>query len=39
MVDELEQRVVAEQRSADAQGNAGRQGEVTPRRDEDPDPK
>ncbi len=39
MVDGMERRVVAEQRSADAQGNAGREGEVTPRRDEDPDPK
>jgi len=38
-VDEMEQRVVAEQRSADAQGSAGREGEVTPRRDKNQDPK
>ncbi len=38
MVDELEQRVVAERRSAAAQGNAGRRGAAAPRRDEDQDP-
>jgi len=30
MVDELEQRVVAERRSAAAQGNAGRRGAAAP---------
>ncbi len=38
MVDELEQRVVAERRSAAAQGSAGRRGAAAPRRDEDQDP-
>jgi len=38
MVDELEQRVVAERRSATAQGNDGRRGAAAPRRDEDQDP-
>jgi len=38
MVDELEQRVVAERRSAAAQGSAGRRGAAAPRTDEDQDP-
>jgi len=38
MVDELEQRVVAERRSAAAQDSAGRRGAAAPRRDEDQDP-